>query len=72
MKNKTTYRSISVDNREIEFSDGFTDLHTESYINILNNQGFGLEDALPSIEIVSKLRSMNVSSNLADKHPFIK
>ena len=72
MKNKTTYRSISVNNREIEFSDGFTDLHTESYINILNNQGFGLNDALPSIEIVSKLRSMNVSSNHADKHPFIK
>ena len=72
MKNKTTYRSISVNNREIEFSDGFTDLHTESYINILNNQGFGLEDALPSIEIVSKLRSMNVSLNPTDKHPFIK
>ena len=48
-----TYRSITVDGKEIEFSGGFTDLHTKSYEHILNSGGFGLKEARKSIEIVS-------------------
>jgi len=51
-----TYRSIKMDGREIEFSGGFADLHTESYRQILLGAGFGPEDVLPSIEIVSGIR----------------
>jgi UDP-N-acetyl-2-amino-2-deoxyglucuronate dehydrogenase len=51
-----TYRSITLDGEEAEFSDGFTDLHTESYRRILAGQGFTLEDARPSIELVHRIR----------------
>lgn len=54
---KRTFRKISIEGHEFEFSEGFTDLHTESYRNILAGGGFGIEDARKSIEIVSKLRS---------------
>jgi UDP-N-acetyl-2-amino-2-deoxyglucuronate dehydrogenase len=54
---KRTFRKISIEGHEFEFSEGFTDLHTESYNNILAGGGFGIEDARKSIEIVSKLRS---------------
>src|SRR5688572_9293108 len=50
-KGQRTYRSITLDGEEIEFSEGFTDLHTESYRHILGGGGFGLDDALPSIEL---------------------
>lgn len=56
MLNKRTYRSLSIDSEEFEFSDGFTDLHTESYRHILNGGGFGLEDAKTSIQIVHQIR----------------
>ncbi len=46
--------------KEIEFSDGFTDLHTVTYQKILNGEGFGLEDARPSIEVVHKIRSFKL------------
>ena len=46
-----TYRSITVNGDEIEFSGGFTDLHTVTYQNILNGNGFGIEDAKESIII---------------------
>ena len=63
-KNKqTTFRSIKVDGQEIEFSGGFTDLHTISYSKILNNEGFSIKDALKSIKIVSELRNMTVDKN---------
>ncbi len=53
---KRTFRSLSMEGNEIEFSDGFTDLHTDSYRAILNGQGFGLEDAKASIELVHQIR----------------
>lgn len=68
---KTTYRSITVGDEEIEFSGGFTDLHTVSYEKIINNEGFGLEDARPSIEIVSQIRNQSLSSISGDYHPFL-
>ena len=55
-KGQRTYRSITVDGNEIEFSGGFTDLHTRSYEHILNGQGFGLNDAATAIQIVHDIR----------------
>ncbi|MBP9926533.1 MAG: Gfo/Idh/MocA family oxidoreductase [Cyclobacteriaceae bacterium] len=54
---KRTYRSLKMNDREIEFSDGFTDLHTRSYQEILNGNGFGLQDAKPSIQLVHQIRN---------------
>jgi len=67
-----TYRSITVDGNEIEFSEGFTDLHTESYKQILSGNGFGLEEARKSIKIVSDIRNQDVVNNSSDVHPFVK
>jgi len=56
-KGQRTYRHIRVGGQELEFSEGFTDLHTESYKDILNGHGFGLADAKPSIQIVHAIRN---------------
>ncbi len=69
---KTTYRSIKIDDSEIEFSGGFTDLHTDSYRNILAGNGFGLDDAQSSIEIVHNIRSSKPVGLKGDYHPFLK
>ena len=53
---KTTFRSIQVDGRDLEFSEGFTDLHTRVYEETLAGRGFGIKDARPSIELVAALR----------------
>jgi len=66
-----TYRSITVDGKEIEFSGGFTDLHTASYQHILKGEGFGLEEARNSIEIVSEIRNQDIIINKSDVHPFV-
>jgi len=66
-----TYRSITVDGEEIEFSGGFTDLHTKSYQHILGGGGFGLEEARKSIEIVSQIRNQTVVMNSSNLHPFV-
>ena len=65
-----TYRSITVDGEEIEFSGGFTELHTESYKGILKGNGFGLMDAKASIEIVHDIRNTDLV-NLGEKHLFL-
>ncbi|MDA0790407.1 MAG: Gfo/Idh/MocA family oxidoreductase [Proteobacteria bacterium] len=67
-----TYRSITVDGEEVEFSGGFTDLHTLSYEDILAGGGFGLEDARRSIEIVHDIRVSEVCSPDRDAHPFAR
>ncbi len=54
---KTTHRSLKIQGKEVEFSEGFTDLHTESYKEILAGRGFGLQDARASIEVTHRLRS---------------
>jgi UDP-N-acetyl-2-amino-2-deoxyglucuronate dehydrogenase len=56
-KGKRTYRSLTMDGEEIEFSDGFTELHTKSYEGILSGNGFGLIDAKPSIQLVHQIRN---------------
>jgi UDP-N-acetyl-2-amino-2-deoxyglucuronate dehydrogenase len=53
---KRTFRSLTLEDKEIEFSDGFTDLHTKSYEEILAGKSFGLEDARPSIDLVYRIR----------------
>ena len=57
---KTTFRTITVDGEEVEFSEGFTDLHTRSYEEILAGRGFGLEDARPSIELARRVREQHL------------
>ena len=59
---KRTYRSMKMNGEEIEFSDGFTELHTKSYAGVLNGQGFGLAEAKPSIEIAHKIRNFNLNA----------
>ena len=58
VQGQTTFRSITVDGDEIEFSGGFKDLHTRSYEEILKGNGFGLDDAYGSIDIVSQIRNI--------------
>ena len=54
---KTTYRSIRVDGSEIEFSEGFVDLHTQVYQRALAGSGFGIDDARPAIELAHRIRT---------------
>jgi UDP-N-acetyl-2-amino-2-deoxyglucuronate dehydrogenase len=67
----STYRSISVDGDDFEFSGGFTDLHTESYKSILKGKGFGLDDARNSIEIAHLIRNQAITTNKSDAHPLL-
>ncbi|MFA5455722.1 MAG: Gfo/Idh/MocA family oxidoreductase [Sulfurimonas sp.] len=69
---KTTYRSITVDGEEFEFSEGFTDLHTRSYEHILNGGGFGLQEAKNSINIVSEIRKLTPVGLSGEYHPFCR
>jgi len=57
-KGKRTFRNLTIEGEALEFSDGFTDLHTLSYQNILAGNGFGIKDARPSVEIAQKIRMM--------------
>jgi UDP-N-acetyl-2-amino-2-deoxyglucuronate dehydrogenase len=71
-KGQRTYRSIKMENEEIEFSDGFTDLHTESYRHILSGKGFGLKEAKPSIQTVFNIRNATPIGITGDYHPLLK
>ena len=66
-----TYRSIKVDGKEIEFSQGFTDLHTVTYREILKGNGYGILDALPSIEVAYKIRNSVPIGLKGDYHQFL-
>ncbi len=59
-KGKRTYRSLQMNGKEIEFSDGFTELHTNSYKEILAGRGFGLAEARPSIELAHEIRPKKI------------
>lgn len=68
-----TFRSITVEGREIEFSEGFTDLHTLSYKGILEGQGFGLEEAARAVDIAYQIRTAQPTGlNGHEHHPFAK
>ncbi|MBB3185646.1 UDP-N-acetyl-2-amino-2-deoxyglucuronate dehydrogenase [Halomonas fontilapidosi] len=67
-----TYRSITVDDEEVEFSGGFTDLHTLSYQEILAGRGYGIEDARHCIQTVNTIRSAKPQAPEAgEAHPFL-
>jgi UDP-N-acetyl-2-amino-2-deoxyglucuronate dehydrogenase len=68
---KRTYRVLKINDEEFEFSEGFTDLHTLSYKNILAGNGFGLNEARPSIELVYQIRNAMPIGSKGDYHPFI-
>jgi UDP-N-acetyl-2-amino-2-deoxyglucuronate dehydrogenase len=69
---KKTYRSLTLDGREIEFSEGFTELHTKSYEQILKGQGFTTKDVLSSINIVSEIRNAKQVGIQDGCHPMLK
>jgi UDP-N-acetyl-2-amino-2-deoxyglucuronate dehydrogenase len=69
---KPTYRSITVDGKEIEFSEGFTDLHTRVYEETLAGRGFGIKDARPSVELTHRIRTADISPMDALAHPLLK
>lgn len=71
-KGQRTYRSISIQGKKVEFSKGFTDLHTLVYQNILNGKGFSLEDARQSIEIVHDIRHSEVNGLKGEYHSLLK
>tara|TARA_B100001989_G_scaffold252058_1_gene232952 strand:+ start:2556 stop:3503 length:948 start_codon:yes stop_codon:yes gene_type:complete len=70
-KTMKTFRSIKVDGEEIEFSKNFNDLHTKCYEEILKGRGFGLNEALKSIEIVSSIRNSKISRQGKNTHSLI-
>ena len=69
---KRTYRTLSIDGEEFEFSVGFTELHTKSYEKILAGEGFRISEARPSIEIVSDIRNASPIGLKGDYHPLAK
>jgi UDP-N-acetyl-2-amino-2-deoxyglucuronate dehydrogenase len=69
---KMTFRNIDISGEQLEFSEGFTDLHTVSYREILAGRGYGLADARHCIETVDVIRSARVQQANADAHPFVR
>ncbi|MFZ2865457.1 MAG: hypothetical protein WA440_11955, partial [Ignavibacteriaceae bacterium] len=71
IKNKSTHRSITIDGNELEFTDGFTDLHTKIYEEILLGKGFGIETARASIETAYTIRHLSISNIKELYHPML-
>ena len=71
-KGQRTYRSITIEGEELEFSGGFTDLHTKVYKGVLEGNGYGLEDARQAIEIVHDIRNSEPIGLKGEYHPFAK
>ena len=69
-KGQRTYRSIAIEGKELEFSGGFTDLHTRVYEEILEGNGYGLEDVRQEIEVVHEIRNTEPIGLIGDYHPF--
>lgn len=67
-----TYRSITIDGEEIEFSEGFTNLHTQTYTDILNGGGYGIDAAKPCILLTHEIRNTEPIGLKGDYHPFLK
>ena len=68
---KLTYRSITIENEELEFSGGFTDLHTQSYQRILSGKGYGVEENRAAIETVEVIRVAPLVENPTNPHPLL-
>lgn len=72
VQKKSTFRSIQIDDEEIEFTEGFTDLHTKIYSEVLNGRGFGIDDARSSIQTAYQIRNSKVVKTQAAVHPYLK
>ena len=68
---RTTFRSITVDADEVEFSEGFADLHTRIYQEVLAGRGFGIEDGRPAIELSHRIRETPAAVVPAHLHPMV-
>ena len=68
---RTTFRSITVDGSEVEFTDGFADLHTRVYEQVLRGEGFGISAARPSIELAHRIRHAKVTTPRISPHPML-
>ncbi len=66
-----TYRQITIGNEAFEFSEGFTNLHTATYQNILEGGGFGIQDAKPCILLTHQIRNSKPVGLKGDYHPFL-
>ena len=71
-KGKATSRSITIDGHEVEFSEGFTDLHTIVYRETLAGRGFGLDDARPSVVLAHDIRNAKIIGVNEKSHPLVK
>jgi UDP-N-acetyl-2-amino-2-deoxyglucuronate dehydrogenase len=71
-KGQRTYRSILINDEEIEFSEGFTDLHTQTYKEILAGRGFGLQDSRQSVETAYIIRNAKPVGLTGEYHPLLK
>ncbi|WP_010180598.1 Gfo/Idh/MocA family protein [Aquimarina agarilytica] len=71
-QDQRTFRTITIDNEALEFSAGFTDLHTESYKHILSGDGFGISETLKSLELAHQLRHATPEVLKDEYHPFAK
>lgn len=71
-KGQRSFRSVVIDGKEVEYSEGFTDLHTLSYKEILEGRGFGLVDASESVEIAYNIRNASPVGLKGDYHPNLK
>ncbi|WP_417446734.1 Gfo/Idh/MocA family protein [Kangiella sp.] len=69
---KLTYRSITIEGEELEFSGGFTDLHTQSYQRILADEGYGIEENRTAIKTVEVIRDAVIASNSNNTHPLLQ
>jgi UDP-N-acetyl-2-amino-2-deoxyglucuronate dehydrogenase len=69
---RSTYRSITIDGQEIEFTEGFTDLHTRVYEETLAGGGFGIDEARPCINLAYRIRTAPLSPLDDMVHPFLK
>lgn len=69
---KTTYRSMTLEGEEIEFSEGFTDLHKQSYEGVLKGDGFRIKEALTAINIVHNIRNAIPIGATGDYHPLLR
>ena len=72
LSGQRTYRSITIEGEELEFSSGFTDLHTQVYEAVIDNKGYGIEDARQAIEIVHDIRNAKPIGLKGEYHPFAK
>ena len=71
-KGRTAFRSITLDGQEIEFSGGFEDLHTKSYEAILAGNGFGIDEARPSLDLIHQIRTSDVIAEGEFLHPHLQ